>query len=88
VNGDFYQQLQGRRLTTAEITYWMPDHPGLLQEFSWQTLDIAPSFPRIRQFLEFWRREIQAVIHTVRVCSVDGVQPARLRTAEHFGSLN
>ena len=30
---DFEQQLRGRRLTTAEIVYYMPDHPGLLQEF-------------------------------------------------------
>lgn len=38
----FIQQLAGARLTTAEIYYHMPDHPGLLQSFLWQTLDVAP----------------------------------------------
>lgn len=33
------------RLTTAEILYHMPDHPGMLQSFVWQKLDHAPAFP-------------------------------------------
>ena len=85
---DFEQQLRGGRLTTAEITYYMPDHPGLLQEFLWQTLDVAPDYPRIRRFLDFWRREIDAVIHTVRVSHAGLVSPARLRVSEHIGTLN
>ena len=86
---EFEQQLMGRRLTTAEITYYMPDHPGLLQEFLWQTLDEAPEFPRIHRFLDFWRLEIDAVIHSVRVCC-DGrvIRPARVRIADHIGRLN
>jgi len=28
-------QLNGYRLTTAEILYHMPDHPYLLQSFVW-----------------------------------------------------
>lgn len=85
---DFEQQLRGRRLTTAEIVYFLPDHPGLLQEFLWQTLDEAPDFPRIRRFLDFWRREIDAVIHSVRVSHAGVVSPARLRVADHIGRLN
>lgn len=85
---DFEQQLRGRRLTTAEIVYHMPDHPGLLQEFLWQTLDEAPDFPRIHRFLEFWRREIDAVIHSVRVSCVGLVSPARLRVVDHLGPLH
>ena len=27
------------RLTTAEILYHLPDHPGVLQTFIWQKLD-------------------------------------------------
>lgn len=86
---DFEQQLMGRRLTTAEIIYYMPDHPGLLQEFLWQTLDEAPEFPRIHRFLDFWRREIDAVIHSVRVSCQGGlVAPARVRVARDIGALN
>lgn len=84
---EFREQLAGRRLTTAEITYYMPDHPGLLQEFMWQTLDQAPDFPRIQRFLEFWRREIDAVIHSVRVSCVGVIAPARIRTVQEFGRL-
>lgn len=88
MHGEFYEQLQGRRLTTAEITYYMPDYPTVLQEFLWQTLDQAPEFPRIHTFLDFWRREIDAVIHSVRVSCVGQVQPARLRFAEDLGRIN
>jgi len=88
VRTEFELQLRGRRLTTAEIVYHMPDHPGLLQEFLWQTLDQAPDYPRIQQFLDFWRREIDAVIHSVRVSHAGLVSPARLRLEAHIGTLN
>ena len=62
---DFAAQLSGRRLTTAEVLYYMPAHPQLLQSFLWQTLDVAPDFPRIHRFLDYWRREIDAVIQSL-----------------------
>jgi uncharacterized protein Usg len=88
VSVEFEQQLRGGRLTTAQIVYYMPDHPVLLQEFLWQTLDEAPDFPRICRFLDFWRCEIDAVIHSVRVSCVGLVSPARLEVVEHIGGLN
>ncbi len=88
MRGDFEAQLGGQRLTTAQILYHLPDHPGLLQEFLWQTQDRAPDFPRIHRFLDFWRREIDAVIHSVRVSHLGLVSPARLRIADHIATLN
>lgn len=88
MSSEFELQLRGRRLTTAEIIYYMPDHPALLQEFLWQTLDQAPDFPRIHRFLNFWRREIDAVIHSVTVSCVGLVSPARIRVVEDMTSLN
>ncbi len=85
---DFELQLRGGRLTTAEVIYHMPDHPGLLQEFLWQTLDVAPDFPRVRRFLEFWRREIDAVIHTVNVSCVGVISPSKVRLVDHYKTLN
>ena len=85
---EFEQQLRGGRLTTAEVIYFMPDHPALLQRFLWQTTDVAPDFPRVHQFLEFWRREIEAVIHSVTVSAVGLVSPARLRNAAFEGTLH
>jgi uncharacterized protein Usg len=55
------------RLTTAEIIYYLPDHPNLLQSFVWQKLDVAPEFPELRRFLEFWSRNIEGKLHSVRI---------------------
>jgi uncharacterized protein Usg len=74
-------RLQGWRLATAEVLYYMPDHPALLQTFVWQTLDLAPDYPRIHRFLNFWRREIDAVIHSVRLATGETLAPGRVNTA-------
>jgi uncharacterized protein Usg len=59
--------LRDYRLTTAEIIYHLPDHPDLLQSFVWQKLDSAPDFPELRRFLEFWSRNLEGKLHSVRV---------------------
>jgi len=46
----FELQLQGYRLTTAEIIYRLPDHPALLQSFIWQKFDLAPDYPVLGAF--------------------------------------
>ena len=69
------------RLTTAEILYHMPDHPGVLQTFVWQRLDRAPGFPELSRFLAFRQREIEGPLHSVRVASSALVRPAELRYA-------
>ena len=61
------QELRDYRLTTAEIIYRLPDHPDLLQSFIWQKLDVAPDFPELRRFLEFWSRNLEGKLHSVRV---------------------
>jgi uncharacterized protein Usg len=60
-------QLRDYRLTTAEIIYHLPDHPDLLQSFIWQKLDLAPDFPELRRFLEFWSHNLEGKLHSVRV---------------------
>ncbi|MDE2517072.1 MAG: usg protein [Rhodospirillales bacterium] len=74
-------QMRDYRLTTAEILYRLPDHPDILQTYLWQELDIAPRFPVLRKFLDFWERELEGKVHSVRVGSVGLVQPARWRHA-------
>ncbi len=76
---DIALQLKGYRLTTAEILYHMPDHPGILQTFIWQTLDIEPDFPVIRRFLDYWCESIEATLHSVRVANVPIVKPGEFR---------
>jgi uncharacterized protein Usg len=82
------RQFRGQRLTTAEVIYYLPDHPALLQRFLWQTLDLPPEFPRVYKFLDFWRREIDAVIHSVTCSAVGLVMPARLSIEREVGLLH
>lgn len=77
-------QLQGYRLTTAEILYHMPDHPGLLQTYVWQELDLAPRFPTLRRFLAFWQRELDGKLHSVRVASGSLIRPAKFSAPHEF----
>ncbi len=75
------RQLSDYRLTTAEILYRLPDHPNLLQTYVWQDLDIAPKFPVLHKFLEFWQREIEGPLHSVRVASCTLINPGRVTHA-------
>lgn len=85
---DFAAQLSGHRLTTAEVLYYMPDHPNLVQSFLWQTQDLAPRYPRLIRFLDFWRDEIDAVIHTVRIAHRGLIGPAEWSRADIELRLN
>lgn len=69
------------RLTTVEILYHMPDHPAVLQSFIWQKHDLAPGFPELTRFLDFWKREIEGRLHSVRVASAALIRPAELKYA-------
>ena len=77
--GKLERQLRGYRMTTAEITYRMPDHHDLLQTFVWQDLDMAPDFPVLKKFLDFWTTNLDGPIHSVMVASVQLVKPAELQ---------
>lgn len=70
--------LKDYRLTTAEILYHLPDFPKLLQSYVWQEYDIAPRFPALKSFLDFWEREIEGRLHSVKICSSQLIRPAEL----------
>lgn len=76
------RQLAGYRLTTADILYWRPDHPNLLQTFIWQDLDLAPRFPVLSGFLKFWQDNLDGPLHEVRIACADLVGPAEFRFVE------
>ena len=75
-------QLKRYRLTTAEILYHMPDHPALLQSFVWQDLDLAPDFPVLFKFLDFWSRSLDGKLHSVKVASAGIVTPSEFKFAD------
>ena len=74
-------RLRGYRLTTAEILYHLPDHPDLLQLFLRQHLDLAPDYPVLRRFLDFWTRNIDGKLHSVKVARASILAPNELRHA-------
>jgi uncharacterized protein Usg len=88
IDRDFQARFAGGGLLTTEILYYLPDHRSLLQSFVWQTIDAAPVFPRLNQFLDHWRREIDAAIHSIRIAHADWVGPAELRAIDGRWVLN
>ncbi|MGJ3260928.1 MAG: usg protein [Rhodospirillales bacterium] len=84
----FRDQLAGYRLTTAQILYHLPDYPQLLQEFIWQHLDVAPDFPQLKSFLNFWERRIDGRLHSVTIASAELISPAELRMADGMFAVN
>ena len=88
VDEAFRRQLDGYSIATAEITYHMPDARSLLQTYVWQDYDVAPEFPELRRFLDFWTRELDGPLHSVRVAHCGLIKPAEFRVVDHEVSLH
>jgi uncharacterized protein Usg len=78
---DFRRGIEGYGLTTANILYRLPDHLDLLQTYVWQAYDIAPRFPVLHRFLEFWQRELEGPLHSVTIAHKRLVSAHELRVA-------
>ena len=85
---DFLVQLEGYGLLTAEVSYYLPDHPALLQLFVWQEYDVAPRFPILHRFLDHWRREIEAPLHSIRIAHKHLIGPAEWRAVDGIITIN
>jgi uncharacterized protein Usg len=79
---DFRKQVNGYGLTTAEILYRRPDHPWLLQTYVWQDYDLCPDFPELNQFLRFWQKSIEGVLHTVTVAHSRLIRPSEIKAID------
>lgn len=71
----FVHQIAGYSLTTAEILYRLPDHPKLLQSYVWQDYDMAPRFPKLTDFLDFWDSNLEGPLYRVRVAHKKLISP-------------
>lgn len=78
----------GYGLATANILYHMPERPKLLQTFIWQFYDVAPDYPRLERFLQFWETEIDGIIHSVEVAHKRLARQAEIRHARFHGQLH
>ncbi|HEV2556989.1 MAG TPA: usg protein [Microvirga sp.] len=88
VSKAFIRQLEGYGLTTATILYRMPDHKALLQSYVWQDYDLAPKFPVLLDFLEFWKRELEGPLHSVTVSHCRLIKPAEFKTVDGVLTLH
>lgn len=78
-DADFRAQLAGFSLTTAEIIYRLPDYPALVQSYIWQDYDLAPRFPKLKTFLDFWSAKLDGKLFKVTVAHSALLRPAELR---------
>lgn len=85
---DFIKQLEGYGLSTVEIHYFLPDHPKLLQLFVMQQYDVAPRFPVLRKFLDFWTQDIEGLLHSVRVAHQHLIGPNEWRAVDGVVTIN
>jgi uncharacterized protein Usg len=78
---DLKRGIEGYGLTTANILYHLPDHRSLLQTYLWQSYDLAPEFPKLRDFLAFWEKKLDGPLHSVRVAHRRLLSPTEVRVA-------
>lgn len=88
IDDAFRRQLEGFSLTTAHILYRMPDCRALLQSYVWQDYDMAPKFPELSRFLDFWDRELEGPIHSVEVSHVKMIGPHEWRRVDGLFRLH
>ncbi|PWE34308.1 aspartate-semialdehyde dehydrogenase [Maritimibacter sp. 55A14] len=80
--------LDGYGLTTAEMIYRMPDYQHVLNSFLWQEYDLAPDYPKLFKFIEFWQEEIEGPLHSVRFTHRKLISPGEWRNVTGEISLH
>lgn len=80
-------QLNDRVLPTAEILYFFPDYPKLLQQYIWQDYDLAPSFPEPGKFIAYWNTHLEGRLHSVRVTNAGLITASDVNVAHIMRDL-
>jgi uncharacterized protein Usg len=73
------RMLKGYGLTTAELYYRMPDYRHVINSFIWQDYDLAPDYPVLFKFIEFWQGSIDGPLHSVRFTHRKLIAPGEWR---------
>ena len=77
--------IKRKELVLVGIIYYLPDYKSLLNEFYCQFDDIVPDIPRVHEFLNYWKNNIDAVIKKIEV-STPGTN--NQRTSSFYKVLN
>ncbi len=88
VSPEFERQMRGYGMTTAHILYHMPDFRRVLQTYVWQDYDIAPDFPALKKFLDFWESHLDGPLHSVRYAHKSLIGPNEWRAIDGEFRLN
>jgi uncharacterized protein Usg len=72
--------LRGYGLTVARLFY--PDYRSVLNEFIWQEYDLAPDFPKLFGFIEFWQEKIEGPLHSVAFTHRKLIAPGEWRNVK------
>jgi uncharacterized protein Usg len=76
------------KLTTAEILYFMPDYKDILQAYIWQEYDFDPYFPNLKRFLQFWEKELEGKLFTVKIATKKSLIVSPLEFANYQGRVH
>jgi uncharacterized protein Usg len=76
--------LRKKQIILVGVIYYMPDYQSLLNEFYCHIEDVVPEIPRVHEFLNYWKANIEAPIKEVRVSVGNSNQ---LINAEFYGKL-
>jgi uncharacterized protein Usg len=78
---DFHKQLEGYGRTLAQIYYWHPDRPLIINPhfFVWNDYDVAPEFPVLMEFLRRWNMRNDGKVAFVRVDHQRLISQAEIR---------
>jgi len=79
--------IKRKQLVLLNVNYYLPDYTSIIQEFIWQTKDVAPELPRVHKFLNFWHHNIEAVISEVFVTYDDDYKVHKVRVTDFFKEL-
>ena len=77
--------IKRKELVLVGIIYYLPDYKSLLNEFYCQFDDIVPDIPRVHEFLNYWKNNIEAPIKEVKV-SVSSTN--QLIKADFYRTIN
>ncbi|WP_343041962.1 hypothetical protein [Parvibaculum indicum] len=52
--------------------------------YVWQHYDLEPKYPELQRFLDFWDRELEGPIHSVKVATRRLISPSEMRRADFY----
>ncbi|WP_376749557.1 hypothetical protein [Brucella anthropi] len=61
---------------------------AMLQVYVWQDYDLAPKFPELRGFLDYWTETLEGALHSVRVAHHRLIQPSEWKAVDGIISVH